>query len=86
MCWGVIADVSKEAVMSKPRKSQLGEPVNDPELEALISAKVTGKTISEEQVRRQKVSFVYGNAPSTSKTTRESAQRAVDNVLLTVRT
>ena len=68
--------------MSQPRKSQLGTPVDDPELDALVASKVSGNTLSDDEFRRQKVSFVYGNSAHDSNTTRESAARAVESPLL----
>lgn len=68
--------------MSQPRKSNLGEPIQDLELDALIESRVRGYSMSEEEVREQMVSFIYGNAPKGSTSTRESARQAADSVLI----
>ncbi|MBW7921844.1 MAG: hypothetical protein H3C51_07065 [Rubellimicrobium sp.] len=54
-----------------------------PEIEALLE-KVRGHTLTEAELRVQKISFVYGNAPMDSQITRESAERAVDRTLISL--
>ncbi len=39
-------------------------------------------TMTEEQLREQKASFVYGNAPQGSRITKESARESVDRIRL----
>ncbi len=68
--------------MSLPRKSNLGEHIQDSELETLIETRVKGYSMSEADVRKQMVSFIYGNAPHESRSTKESAQHAADSVLI----
>jgi len=40
-------------------------------------------TVSDEQLRAQRASFVYGNAPKGSRITKDSAKRAVNRIRLT---
>ena len=37
-----------------------------------------GKPMTKEEVRRQRISFVYGNLPSSSTMTREEVEKIVD--------
>lgn len=57
------------------RKSLLGPPPNHPELDRLLEV-ARKNPPSEEQLREQRVSFVYGNAPESSRITKESARTA----------
>jgi hypothetical protein len=61
------------------RKSALKRAPDRPELDAKL-AKARTVTLTEEQLRQQRASFVYGNAPKGSRITRESAQRATTHV------
>lgn len=57
------------------RKSVISPAPQRPELEHLIEkARSTG--VSEDQLREQRASFAYGNAPEGSKITKESARTA----------
>ena len=38
--------------------------------------------VSEEQLREQRISFAFGNAPHSSKITRESVERAAQSMRL----
>jgi|GEM_PF-4242456 len=67
--------------MSIPRKSILGEPVVDAELEELLNL-LGPDPLTELEISEQKASFVFGNAPRNSETTRESAQRSVAHTLM----
>ena len=61
--------------MSTARMMQT-EPPERPELQALLErAKTT--VVTDEELRVQCASFVYGNAPRDSRITKESAVRAV---------
>lgn len=61
------------------RKSVLKAPPPRPELEQLLEA-ARHKRVSDEELKEQRVSFVYGNAPTDSAITKESARRAVENI------
>lgn len=50
-----------------------------PELRALLD-RARAVTLTEEELREQKASFVYGNAPKDSEITRESARESVDRI------
>ena len=50
-----------------------------PELRALLD-RAKSVTLTEADLREQKVSFVYGNAPKGSQITKESARKAVDRI------
>lgn len=61
------------------RKSALRRAPVRPQLEALIAQAKT-VTLTEEELRDQVASFVYGNAPKGSRITKESARSAVSRV------
>ena len=67
--------------MSLPRKSVLGEPVNDAELRKRLD-EIRGTRPTDEQLTEQKVSFVYGNSPKDSQITKDSARRAVKSIMI----
>ena len=53
-----------------------------PELQALIArAQTTG--VTDDELRAQCASFVYGNAPMDSRITKESALKAVTRIRIT---
>ena len=53
-----------------------------PELERLLEASRQTR-ITEEELREQRVSFAYGNAPRGSKITKDSALKAAGRILVT---
>jgi len=53
-----------------------------PALEALLENAKT-VVLTEEQLREQRISFVYGNAPKGSRITKESARASADRIRLT---
>ena len=61
------------------RKSALRRAPARPELDALLE-KAKKITLTEDELREQLVSFVYGNAPKGSRITKESARKAVGRV------
>jgi len=63
------------------RKAMFKRGPKRPELQRLLedARKVT---LTADQLREQKVSFVYGNAPQGSPITKESARRSVDRIWL----
>ena len=63
------------------RKAAFKRAPTRPDLEKLLedAKKVT---MTEEQLREQKASFVYGNAPQGSRITKESARESVDRIRL----
>ena len=63
------------------RKSVLKAPPPRPELDRLL-AEARDRTISDEDLAEQRISFVYGNAPTDSTITRESARRAAGHIRL----
>lgn len=57
------------------RKSVLKPAPKRPELEALLQ-EAKKKGVSDEELREQRISFVYGNAPAgADRITKESARR-----------
>jgi hypothetical protein len=57
------------------RKSVLGPPPSHPELDRLLQeARLV--EITDEQLQEQRVSFAYGNAPESSRITRQSVEDA----------
>jgi hypothetical protein len=68
--------------MMAERKSALKRAPERPELDRLLD--VARKTkISEEELREQRASFVYGNAPKGSRITKESALKSSFRIRVT---
>jgi hypothetical protein len=65
------------------RKSALKRAPERPELNALLQ-RARGTTLTDDQLREQSVSFIYGNAPKGSRITKESARKAVKSLRLIV--
>lgn len=64
------------------RKSALKRAPERPSLQAkLVRAKTV--VLTEEQLREQRASFTYGNAPKGSRITKESARRATTHIRVT---
>ncbi len=61
------------------RKSALKRAPERPELQALLE-KAKGVVLTDDQLREQRASFVYGNAPKGSRITKESALKAVNSL------
>ncbi len=61
------------------RKSALKRAPERPQLEALLERAKT-VTLTDDQLREQRASFVYGNAPKGSRITKESAKKAVNRL------
>jgi len=63
------------------RKAAFKRAPKRPHLQRLLedARKVT---LTDDQLREQRVSFVYGNAPQGSPITKESARRSVDRIWL----
>jgi hypothetical protein len=61
------------------RKSALKRAPARPELDALLK-RAREIRLSEDDLREQLASFVYGNAPKGSRITKESARRATGRV------
>lgn len=63
------------------RKSALKRAPKRPELDELY-AESRQHELSEEELRAQRASFVYGNAPKGSRITKESASASVNHIRL----
>ena len=61
------------------RKSALRRAPARPELMAKLE-KARSVTMTEAQLKEQRASFVYGNAPKDSRITKESARKATEHV------
>lgn len=61
------------------RKSARVRAPERPELQALMERAKTAE-MTEEDLREQRASFVYGNAPKGSRITKESALRSVNHI------
>jgi hypothetical protein len=61
------------------RKSVLNPAPRRPELDRLLEASIKAG-VSDEQLREQRISFVYGNAPVRSRITRDSARAAAERM------
>lgn len=64
------------------RKSALKRAPKRPELERLLEHAKTVE-LTEEQLKKQRVSFVYGNAPKGSRITKESAKKSAERIRVT---
>ena len=64
------------------RKSLLGPPQNHPELDRLLD-QARKVRVTDEQLQEQRASFVYGNAPASSRITKDSARAAVKRIRIT---
>lgn len=64
------------------RKAALRRAPSRPRLEALIES-AKGYVITDEELKAQRASFVYGNAPEGSRITRESAAASVERLRVT---
>jgi hypothetical protein len=64
------------------RKSALKRAPERPELSRLLERAKTA-VVTDEQLREQRISFVYGNAPVGSRITKESARASVLRIRLT---
>lgn len=64
------------------RKSFLGPKPNHPELEVLLEAARKAK-VTDKQLRQQRISFAYGNAPRSSQITKESVLAASKSIRIT---
>jgi hypothetical protein len=64
------------------RKSALKRAPKRPELERLLE-EAKSVLISDDDLREQRASFVYGNAPASSRITKESARESVDRLRVT---
>ena len=65
------------------RKSALRRAPDRPELRMKLE-RAKSIVMTEEQLREQRVSFVYGNAPQGSKITKDSARRATQHIRITL--
>ncbi len=64
------------------RKSALKRAPERPELDALLlNAKKV--VVTDEMLREQMASFVYGNAPKGSKITKDSARNSANKIRVT---
>jgi hypothetical protein len=63
------------------RKSALKRAPARPELDRLIE-QAKKLDITDDQLKAQRASFVYGNAPKGSRITKESARKAVGRIRL----
>jgi hypothetical protein len=61
------------------RKSVLKPAPQRAELERLLAESVAAG-VTDEQLREQRISFVYGNAPEGSRITRDSARSATESM------
>jgi hypothetical protein len=64
------------------RKQFIGDIKADPELlKALETAKQ--KTVTEDELREQRISFAFGNAPASAKSiTKDSVRQASEHIRL----
>lgn len=64
------------------RKQFENVPATDPELMGLLHAS-RARTVTEEELREQRISFAFGNAPfSSDRITKESVRLASQNIKL----
>ena len=64
------------------RKPFLGNIKSDPELQKLLEAS-RRMPVTEEELREQRISFAFGNAPANAKNiTKDSVRKASEHILL----
>ena len=61
------------------RKPFFGTQPSHPELDVLLEA-ARKQPATDEQLREQRISFAYGNAPQGSKSTKESVRTASNSM------
>lgn len=64
------------------RKSVLRAAPPRPELQRLLAESIAAG-VTDEQLREQRVSFAYGNAPEGSRITKDSARKASESIRVT---
>ncbi len=64
------------------RQPVLGPAPTHPELDRLLEQTRTMK-VTEADLQEQRISFAYGNAPQSSKITKESVRDASKSILIT---
>ena len=64
------------------RKAALKRAPKRPELAALLD-KAKHVVLTDDELKEQRISFVYGNAPKGSRITRDSARRSADRIRVT---
>jgi hypothetical protein len=64
------------------RKPFLGDIKQDAELNTLLEAS-RAKKVTDDELREQRISFAYGNAPANAKNiTKDSIRKASQHILL----
>lgn len=63
------------------RKQFSRVPETDPELRARLDH-AKGSEVSEEQLREQRISFAFGNAPRSDLITKDTVRRSSDHIRL----
>lgn len=64
------------------RKQFVKTAASDPELQRLVQA-TAERVVTEEELREQRISFAYGNAPATAELiTKDSVRRASGHIRL----
>jgi hypothetical protein len=63
------------------RKQFFGDIKPDPQLAELLKAAAM-KTVTEEELREQRISFAFGNAPADAKITKDSVRHASAHIRL----
>jgi hypothetical protein len=61
------------------RKVFFGTPEKHPELDRLLE-RARGTPVTDEQLQEQRVSFAYGNAPTSSRITKDSVRSASKSI------
>jgi len=64
------------------RKSALKRAPKRPELEKLLEL-AKAADVTDEQLREQRASFIFGNAPKGSRITKQSALKASNRIRVT---
>jgi hypothetical protein len=63
------------------RKQFFGEITTDPELLRLLEGS-RQTLVTEEELREQRISFAFGNAPANAKNTKDSVRQASEHIRL----
>jgi hypothetical protein len=71
-----------EVAIMAARKSVLKPAPSRPVLDRLMQASIKAG-VTDDVLREQRVSFVFGNAPEQSRITKDSARKATHSIRLT---
>lgn len=75
----MIEEKEKVETTVADRKQFFGEIKADPDLKKLLE---NSRPVTEEELREQRISFAFGNAPADATNTKESVRQASEHIRL----